>query len=388
MSACVKRIDALTSLRFFAALLVVVFHHGQAAVTSAPLWLQSLVKGGYVGVPFFFVLSGFILAYNYLPLVRMDEFNTRRFLIARFARIYPVYLVALLIGVPIVVARTWQATTPEESMLRMGAQFAASAGLMQSWIPSWAFSWNGPAWSLSVEAFFYLTFPIFITRLDQRRRWKLLIGLGCGAFLLVAGGRLLSWNVVGHAQHLLGWTNPILWLALFVLGICLGDIHLRRKTTATSGSHRVWIVIGTVVLIALIVCLVSSGLQRRSQLLLCYTVAGPCAFLVLFLAEPGNLISRWFAWRGLILLGEASYSLYILHRPVHDWFEWLSANGFVHSTGTIFGFGFYLIACLAISVGALKGIEQPCREWFKHRVVSPRLGVELPRQSLNSVAEL
>jgi peptidoglycan/LPS O-acetylase OafA/YrhL len=374
MSRSVDQINALTSLRFFAALLVVVFHHGQSAFKSAPLWCQSLIKGGYVGVPFFFVLSGFILAYNYLPDARAGILDNRRFWLARFARIYPAYAAALLLSAPLLLSALWQTQPAGDALSRLGLQAVLCFGLVQAWIPQWAFSWNGPAWSLSVEAFFYFAFPYLVKQLSTKGRWTLLFGFFCGVGALIGTGQLFQWNVVASAQRVLGWTNPVLWLALFVLGICMGDLHLQRSVAASKTSPRpIWIGVVTVALMALILLAVTSSLQRRSQLLLCYAVTIPCALLIYSLAKRGNPISRWLDWRGLVLLGEASYSLYILHRPIHDWFEWLAKKGWALSTETMFGFGLYLATCLALSVLALRWIEVPCREWIKRRFQPQKL---------------
>lgn len=362
------RIDSLTALRFFAALLVVFFHHGQAAFADAPAWIQQVIKGGYVGVPFFFILSGFILAYNYLPAATAGTLNSRRFWTARFARIYPVYAVALLIALPFAVAKGWTSGTPGESIGLLSAQAIACFGLVQSWIPPWSFAWNGPAWSLSVEAFFYLSFPFLVCQLDQRKRWWFLALLGIAAASLVGAGRFLGWNAIAAAQQLLGWTNPVLWIALFVLGICVGHLHLSRPSIATSARSSLKLTVLTATLVALVVTLISSRLQNRSQLLLCYAVALPCALLIYLLANPQNRIGRWLHQPVLILLGEASYSLYILHRPIHDWFAWLTGRGVMPSTDGVPGFSLYLATSLALSVAALKWVEYPCREWIKERL--------------------
>jgi peptidoglycan/LPS O-acetylase OafA/YrhL len=66
-------------------------------------------------------------------------------------------------------------------------------------------------------------------------------------------------------------------------------------------------------------------------------------------------------------MGEASYSLYILHRPVHDWFKWMHREWGLLSTDTLAGFWLYLILCLALSVLTLKAIEYPGRDWIKRR---------------------
>jgi peptidoglycan/LPS O-acetylase OafA/YrhL len=369
MNRSARQINALTTLRFFAALLVVVFHHGQSAFASAPSWCQSVIKGGYVGVPFFFVLSGFILAYNYLPEARAGTLDNRRFWVARFARIYPVYAVALLLCAPLVFATLRQTLPSGDAAARFGLQSVLCFGLIQAWTPHWAFTWNGPAWSLSVEAFFYLAFPFLTKQLDTKGRWALLAGFVCGVGALVSLGWLCGWNVIASAQQVLGWTNPVLWLALFVLGVCAGDLHLRRCAAEDGTNQRPFrTAVITIGLMALILLVVSSSLQRRSQLLLCYAVTVPCALLICLLAKDGNPVSRWLDWRGLVLLGEASYSLYILHRPVHDWFGWMSNRWGLISPSTTGGFVFYLATCLALSVLALKWIEYPCRDWIKRRL--------------------
>src|SRR5258708_9253144 len=81
------RLPALTSVRFFAAFHVVIFHFQAMQIFIGPVWFQKLSSIGYVGVSFFFVLSGFILVYTYAgrPLV------LKNFWRARFARIYPAY---------------------------------------------------------------------------------------------------------------------------------------------------------------------------------------------------------------------------------------------------------------------------------------------------------
>jgi peptidoglycan/LPS O-acetylase OafA/YrhL len=359
-------INALTTLRFFAALLVVVFHHGQSAFASAPSWCQSLTKGGYVGVPFFFVLSGFILAYNYLPRAREGTLDNRRFWVARLARVYPVYVVALLLSAPIFWLLLWQRMSPDDAISRFGVQMVLSFGLIQSWIPSWAFAWNGPAWSLSVEAFFYLTFPFLMKHLNAKGRWGLLAGFFSAAVALLMAGRVSGWNAIASAQQVLGWANPLLWLPLFVLGICMGELRLeRRASLPIRGKRAVWLGVFTAWLMALIVLAITSSLQRKSQLLLCYAVAAPCALLILLLAMDGNPISRFLSGSSLVLMGEASYSLYILHRPIHDWFGWIEKHWGIFSTGTTGGFALYLATCLMMSMVALKWIEYPCRDWIK-----------------------
>src|SRR4051794_18365339 len=102
---------ALTGLRFVAALQVLLYHVYAPGSASAPGWVRALAGSGYVGVGLFFVLSGFVLAYNYLEPMEAGEVSPREFWAARLARIYPVYLLGLAAGMPVFV-RWMLATSP------------------------------------------------------------------------------------------------------------------------------------------------------------------------------------------------------------------------------------------------------------------------------------
>src|SRR5271167_2116696 len=90
------RLPAVTSLRFFAAFHVALFHMKEIGVLTGPAWLKALAGIGYVGVSFFFVLSGFILVYTYAG----RTISLRDFWQARFARIYPAYVFSLVLSFP------------------------------------------------------------------------------------------------------------------------------------------------------------------------------------------------------------------------------------------------------------------------------------------------
>lgn len=153
----------LTSLRFFAALHVLAFHSVQ--LTEAPALVTNFVNNGYLSVSFFFILSGFILTHSYVDKMS-DRHDFRRFAIARFARTYPVYLLALVVALP-------QITQPFDNPLMA----LATLGLIQAWCPPTSmngFFWNSPGWTLSVEFFFYLAFPLLLhlfSRLTSSALW-------------------------------------------------------------------------------------------------------------------------------------------------------------------------------------------------------------------------
>jgi peptidoglycan/LPS O-acetylase OafA/YrhL len=125
---------------------------------AAPHALYSLLRTGYVAVGVFFVLSGFVLAYNYDLGKRWDGRSIARFAVARFSRIYPAYCIGLLLVMPFVVYRLARAFSLDALSVEALTGFL-NWTLLQSWIPQMALTWNDPGWSLSNEAFFYLCFP-------------------------------------------------------------------------------------------------------------------------------------------------------------------------------------------------------------------------------------
>jgi len=106
-----ERLNALTGLRSFAAVNIVFFHF------SNPKWfgiLAPVVNAGYASVSYFILLSGFVLAYNYSSRARAGQLDRVRFWKARFTRLYPIYLLSLLMS--------WRMIGPE-----YGAQTSASS---------------------------------------------------------------------------------------------------------------------------------------------------------------------------------------------------------------------------------------------------------------------
>src|SRR5581483_10678885 len=97
----VNRLPLLTSLRFFAAFEVLVYHCGGSLLERTATPIQNLFQNGYEAVTFFFLLSGFVLTYAHR---RPQEFtcraSLRSYYIARIARIYQVYLLGLVLSAP------------------------------------------------------------------------------------------------------------------------------------------------------------------------------------------------------------------------------------------------------------------------------------------------
>src|SRR5262245_41059626 len=197
-----ENLAALTSLRFFAAMYVLLFHYGPI---YPPLY-SGFIRTGYTGVTFFFILSGFILAHNYHRVDFKERNDRYRYFTARLSRIYPVYILSLLVGAPFAVAMINK--MPSGGL----ATLAASSGLLtplglQAWLPGASCVINCPSWSLSVEFFFYMLFP-FLVRPVMVNPWRWLTFI-LGFWTLICSGYSWLWDIVAPGGSLIsGHENP------------------------------------------------------------------------------------------------------------------------------------------------------------------------------------
>src|SRR6516165_2526238 len=147
-----NRLEALTGLRFLAAAHVLFFHAGLAGLPGVPVWIKNVAAHADLSVSLFFVLSGFILTYNYFDPVRGCRTSDREFWAARFARVYPVYLLGLVLAIPLLLNDLAQEDgTPLVTKI---AAIVLVVVLPQSWLPRTPWLCSFPACSGSDGAYF------------------------------------------------------------------------------------------------------------------------------------------------------------------------------------------------------------------------------------------
>ena len=342
----------LTSIRFFAAMWVVCYHLRWGL--KLPELLDRFFEAGYSGVTLFFILSGFILSYNYLP----REFTLRDFWSARVARILPIYFFALLVSFPL-----------SAGFAHMnGRSFFPGAlpalFLMQAWIPQSALTWNWPGWSLSVEAFFYLLFPFLLRPLARLAQRHAALVLGATWLLSLIPSTLYALTLpegpVDTMSRSAGLTvikfNPLLRLPEFLIGLALGVLYLngaripRPRLAAT----------GCVLALVFIVL----GPWRPPYPAIHNGLLAPIyGVLILAVASEPRMLANPI----LELLGESSYSLYLLHASV------IVGCGFVAMRLQWNGHWTLALASAAIavfaSIGTYKIIEVPARRFIRSRLM-------------------
>jgi len=349
-------IPALTSIRFLAALTVVLSHYRELHLLNTPAAFFDFVDGGRSAVSLFFVLSGFILTYTY-----RDELATRSprdFYVARVARIYPNILLALaLASIPTV----WLLATRDDARLldwfalkssvglSLAVSFVAQVLLLVAWFPFAAINqpWNGPATSVSCEAFFYALFPFILARCVKLRARTLVVAM---IGIWIAQGLMMLFFIAAFPvsrSYFLAIELPLCRIAEFIFGIgaALAFQHLRSRGVA---MHRHGIALVAVSLAIL------SALALWQPVSPVFYPQGPFfATLILGLAlleKPvlGLLNRRW-----LIKLGEASYALFLIHVPL----AYLALlSGFDTDNGWI-----PLVFTLMASIAVFNLFEEPMR---------------------------
>lgn len=285
----VAELPSLTSLRIFAASIVVLYHF--KTNVALPEWVLGPLEFGQTGVDLFFMLSGFILAYVYRPQFAARAFDHKRFLQKRLARIYPVHIVTMAI---VAGWYLWEQTT----LGGVGPNpydVLANVLLVHAWGAVDGLTLNYPSWSISAEWFAYLAFPI--PMLIAFRQKRVLLALG---FALAAFG-VAYWGVAEAGKPLLQQTS-LLSLGRIAIEFFVGVTLF--AAASTRARETLWILLAAFAasLVACAAGVVDAGLP--------VVMAMPLAIFVLF-RRP-----KLMAHRALVYGGHISYSLYMVHALV------------------------------------------------------------------------
>nr|WP_313392168.1 acyltransferase [Brevundimonas diminuta] len=292
-------LDPLTGVRFFLALGVVLFHY--QLQWTLPDEAVGLLDRARLGVDVFFILSGFILTHVYLQGDGVPDY--RRFLAARFARIYPAHLFILLGMLGLVLLAPLFGVGLEPGRFNP-ADFAGTLLLVQAWFPRETMVlWNGPAWSLSAEWFAYLAFPAYAAlALRLRARPWVIIALAAILFVaLDAFYRAQFGRVLPRAEDSMGILRIV---PEFLYGI--GLYYLGQRWTP---SPRVS-VMGALATTAALLTLMQLGADDR----IIVAAAGPFVLSLALLAKAR--VRTCLSHPVALFAGEASFALYLVHIPI------------------------------------------------------------------------
>jgi peptidoglycan/LPS O-acetylase OafA/YrhL len=396
-------LPAVTGVRFFLAMWVVVLHMGTvnasfaAAIKRFPVFLQGVIDSGASAVGIFFLLSGFVLAYNYDLGARWEGKKLSNFWLARFARIYPVYCFALIVATPSLILGSyeWAILHPWDVSRKM----IEVLFLVQTWVPKDALFWNGPAWSLSVEAFFYLCFPALgavVWKIERRGLQVLTLAAlwatCCIVSYEIAAIKAPTFLLHEGAMQETFWTgfikwNPVIRLPEFLAGIVLCRLFLgqQQETTGWLRPGRGWVLS----LPALAVMLAVIGESRLVPPAVLHNglLLPASAALIMGLGLGGGILERLLSGSTMVLLGQVSYSIYLLHMPVYSYFAVVGRHVVRTETEDWCMLAVYLICLICASIATFYQIEERGRKAILARFGSNRSHIRDRVESLPATTD-
>jgi peptidoglycan/LPS O-acetylase OafA/YrhL len=309
--------------RFIAAYLVLIVHY------SPQSWRDNLPMIRHLGesVHYFFFISGFVMIISSMRSFNFDKktihFNKKDFWMKRVARIYPMYILALIVFV------LYNYTVKEIDSSIPKRIIPEITGLNR-WIYSGSI--NYPSWTISCEFLFYFLFPFSLPLLIKsslRRLTVIVLSLYLIsiAFTFFYGNNLktiLSYNstLIYKTLVLSILDHPIFKYTIFLFGCLAGRFYATSSNMFLFEKYSILI---TFVCIAAIAILYKSGIIRDI-----FFEAGCLSiiyfFLVLAICSFNESILEFFSWKPFVFLGEISYGVYIMQAPVEHYFETLFTN--------------------------------------------------------------
>ena len=365
------RFEVLDSLRGVCALLVVLFH----LPVSSHLHALALTRHGYLFVDFFFVLSGFVIAHAYGARLSTGR-EVGRFLIRRVGRVWPLHVAVLGAFVVLEFCRLWFHFDDITAFARDRAPeyLLTNLLLIQAYGIHPYLTWNGPAWSISVEMGCYVVFGALLLWAPRRfNTWALLIAVAGALVVLNFAPRFMN------TTYSFGFPRA-------AYGFFLGCLVHRLWSSGPDLSPRVT---GWMEPISLFAVVAFVSLARGP-----WEVLAPLLFAlsIWVFASEGGAVSRALAARPMIRLGHWSYSIYMTHMLVITVMLiaarnlQLMPNGRRVDLGSVWLNDLFSLAVIAFIVGlsalTYRWIETPGRDWINGRlnkkpdaVARPKLAV-------------
>jgi len=349
-------IKPLTSLRFFFAL-IVFLHHIQFVPESNVLFIKlynNILYEGYLGVSFFFILSGFILALNYKNKLLSNNISFKEFWIARIARIYPMHLITLIIVLPLYLCDFWA-----NSILWI-AKFLSNCFLVQSFIPAkfFYFSFNGPSWSISDEMFFYLLFPFILWYFKYPKARYI-------SLILLLFIPIVIYFSPEHLKFRLFYINPLFRIADFITGILLYNIYERYKKLKWLNSKLTATLIEFASISLFFLFFAFHRFIPQGYRYSCYYWI-PMLMIILVFSYQSGYLSGILSKRVFVLLGEISFSFYLIHQLLINYIVNFNTKFMLINNEYIL-IVVILILSLILSYISYVAIELPSNKYIKAR---------------------
>ncbi len=346
-----RLVAPLTTLRFFAASWVLLFHLRLHFGTTQTLVLERFLQAGPLAMTFFFVLSGFILVVASEGKEPWQDYAGYAW--RRLARIYPIYLAYLALFWLVIGFAGELGNKPLRAATILGF---ADLTLTNAWFPQaflGSFGRDG-SWSLSAEVFFYALFPLILLHARQMSDRGLAITLRWCVVLAVVGplfGRYLPPQ--GLVPETVYYSLPIFRLPEFAAGVFYAVGVIRDPSRLPSGRKAILWFLGLLAY----VCLVAQSLPYAGN----DFVLIPALLVIFgyFLRSDAGPVGRLLSARPMVFLGEISFGIYLMQIFTINLYKQPG-----HGAGWMGG----PIGCFAMTIVlaavAHVIVEKPARRWI------------------------
>lgn len=305
-----NKIDQIHIFRFIAALLVIMFHFFTSNFKDVN-FIYQIFKHGDEAVSYFFTLSGFIMVVSY-----NHRLNNKKqwidYLIARLARIYPLYIFTFLL------LAIFHYFINDTYVTNFAVRSIPEVLLVQSWLG--LTSLNFPGWSVSVEVFFYIFFPLIFFITNKIGNTRIFIGIllsfVCGQFLI---NYLLNLDEVSSSQKALAFIfySPYFHIVSFFMGLSTGVLFTRHYDYLCKNQRKViFICITLIILLSVVLFISGLGIQVG--------ILAPLYCLFILCISTPFFNTRLLTNKFSVFLGDISYGVYILQFPVMLYFNYLN----------------------------------------------------------------
>lgn len=293
-------IKPLTSLRIFFALFVFLSHLSFLNNSTYETLFKNIFHDGFLGVSFFFILSGFILAYNYQDKFLNKAISKKDFYISRLARIYPVHIAIMFFAL---ILSFFSSSDGYKYLLQ-------HVFLMQSFFPNKDvyFSLNAPSWSISNEMFFYLLFPVIIV---IRNKFKLILFFIGLIFVLFLNNYLND-----DLKHYWLYIFPGIRFLDFLLGIIVFNLYLVLRGFYLKFDNLKSIIEILSICIFIIFFIFHTWVDVSYRYSIYYWI--PMVLIILTfslsaLSSEESIVSNFLSNKYLVWAGEVSFCFYLIH---------------------------------------------------------------------------
>jgi peptidoglycan/LPS O-acetylase OafA/YrhL len=334
-----KQIDALTTTRGVAAIMVVIYHFGSGVFPFNRA--ANFFHSGALAVSYFFVLSGFVLytAHEGKKIAIANYFRKR------FARIVPVYWLALFLVVCIGYAFYQYSFSAFAIKLILVHAF-----LLQAYIPDYSMNLNLPGWTLSVEVFFYLIFPLLLTLLKKRKQFFIVMTI---VLYILSQVIHLHYFPLRHSlnSNIIDtvFFNPVIHLNQFLIGMLGGYLFVNADLPKEKYK---WVLLGSFVVMVLLMATIPQNLSSHVGLI--------APVFMVFILSLGIRNPRVLNFKPFVFIGEISYGTYILQLPVFSFFDVMNSR-YLHIKQPYF-FYFFLFMLVLIASASYVFFEKPLRK--------------------------